>query len=142
MQPRDRLTAKEIQVAALVWQGLTNKDIAAVLRTSEPVVRTICAQRSTNWECGRGWNSRSTWRATAAPPGQRHSGAPRWNRCRRGARLRPGEACRSRTEKRRQPRPLRDILGPATAEVEVTFYALVLSSQSKTVCSRSRLPGN
>ena len=39
MQPRDRLTAKEIQVALLVWQGLTNKDIAAVLRTSEQVVK-------------------------------------------------------------------------------------------------------
>jgi len=39
MQPRDRLTAKEIQVASLVWQGLTNKDIAAVLGTSEQVVK-------------------------------------------------------------------------------------------------------
>jgi len=39
MQPRDRLSAKEVQVALLVWQGLTNKDIAAVLRTSEQVVK-------------------------------------------------------------------------------------------------------
>jgi DNA-binding CsgD family transcriptional regulator len=39
MQPRDRLSAKEIQVATLVWQGLTNKDIAAVLGTSEQVVK-------------------------------------------------------------------------------------------------------
>jgi DNA-binding CsgD family transcriptional regulator len=39
MQPRDRLSAKEIQVATLVWQGLTNKDIAAVIRTSEQVVK-------------------------------------------------------------------------------------------------------
>ncbi|HSZ64433.1 MAG TPA: helix-turn-helix transcriptional regulator [Terriglobales bacterium] len=39
MQPRDRLTAKEVQVATLVWQGLTNKDIAGVLRTSEQVVK-------------------------------------------------------------------------------------------------------
>jgi len=39
MQPRDRLTAKEVQVATLVWQGLTNKDIALVLRTSEQVVK-------------------------------------------------------------------------------------------------------
>jgi len=39
MQPRDRLTSKEIQVASLVWQGLTNKDIASVLRTSEQVVK-------------------------------------------------------------------------------------------------------
>ncbi len=39
MQPRDQLTAKEIQVATLVWQGLTNRDIAGVLRTSEQVVK-------------------------------------------------------------------------------------------------------
>jgi DNA-binding CsgD family transcriptional regulator len=39
MQPRDRLTTKEIQVASLVWQGLTNKDIASVLGTSEQVVK-------------------------------------------------------------------------------------------------------
>jgi len=39
MQPRDRLTTKEIQVATLVWQGLTNRDIAGVLGTSEQVVK-------------------------------------------------------------------------------------------------------
>ena len=39
MQPRDRLTAKEIQVAILVWQGLTNEAIAGVLLTSEQVVK-------------------------------------------------------------------------------------------------------
>jgi DNA-binding CsgD family transcriptional regulator len=39
MQPRDRLTIKEVQVATLVWQGLTNKDIARVLVTSEQVVK-------------------------------------------------------------------------------------------------------
>ena len=39
MQPRDRLSAKEMQVATLVWQGLTNKDIARVLITSEQVVK-------------------------------------------------------------------------------------------------------
>jgi len=45
MQPRDRLTAKEIQVATLVWQGLTNKDIAGVLLTSEQVVKKLPAHR-------------------------------------------------------------------------------------------------
>jgi DNA-binding CsgD family transcriptional regulator len=39
MQPRDRLTPKEVQIATLVWQGLTNKDIAQVLITSEQVVK-------------------------------------------------------------------------------------------------------
>ena len=39
MQPRDRLTAKEIQVATLVWQGRTNPEIASLLITSEQVVK-------------------------------------------------------------------------------------------------------
>ncbi len=39
MPPRDRLTVKEVQVATLVWQGLTNRDIARVLSTSEQVVK-------------------------------------------------------------------------------------------------------
>ena len=39
MQPRDRVTSKEIQVATLVWEGLTNKEIAGVLGTSEQVVK-------------------------------------------------------------------------------------------------------
>jgi len=39
MQPGDRLTSKEVQVATLVWQGLTNKDIASVIGTSEQVVK-------------------------------------------------------------------------------------------------------
>src|ERR1700758_3329405 len=34
MQPRDQLTQKEIQVATLVWEGLTNRDIAKVIGTS------------------------------------------------------------------------------------------------------------
>jgi DNA-binding CsgD family transcriptional regulator len=39
MPPRDRLTAKEIQVALLVWQGLTNRDIAERMGTTEQVVK-------------------------------------------------------------------------------------------------------
>ena len=35
MHPRDQLTAKEIQVATLVWEGLTNRDIAKVIGTTE-----------------------------------------------------------------------------------------------------------
>ena len=37
--PRDQLTAKEIQVATLVWEGLTNRDIAKVIGTTEQVVK-------------------------------------------------------------------------------------------------------
>jgi len=39
MQPRDQLTQKEIQVATLVWEGLTNRDIAKVIGTSEQVAK-------------------------------------------------------------------------------------------------------
>jgi DNA-binding NarL/FixJ family response regulator len=39
MQPQDRLTPKEVQVAILVWEGLTNRDIAKRLSTTEQVVK-------------------------------------------------------------------------------------------------------
>ena len=39
MQPRDRLTMKEMQVALLVWQGLTNREIAQAIGTTEQVVK-------------------------------------------------------------------------------------------------------
>jgi DNA-binding NarL/FixJ family response regulator len=37
--PRDRLTAKERIVATLVWEGLTNRDIAGRIHTREQVVK-------------------------------------------------------------------------------------------------------
>jgi DNA-binding NarL/FixJ family response regulator len=39
MPPRDRLTAKEVQVALLVWQGLMNREIAVRMGTTEQVVK-------------------------------------------------------------------------------------------------------
>ena len=39
MQPRERLTAKEMQVAALVWEGQTNREIAKAIGTTEQVVK-------------------------------------------------------------------------------------------------------
>jgi DNA-binding NarL/FixJ family response regulator len=39
MQPRERLTAKETQIATLVWEGLTNREIAAEIGTTEQVVK-------------------------------------------------------------------------------------------------------
>jgi len=39
MQPRDRLTDKEVQVATLVWEGLTNREIARIIGTTEQVVK-------------------------------------------------------------------------------------------------------
>ena len=34
MPPRDQLTAKEIRVATLVWEGLTNREIAKIIGTT------------------------------------------------------------------------------------------------------------
>ena len=39
MQPCDRLTAKEIQVATLVWAGQTNREIGKVIGTTEQVIK-------------------------------------------------------------------------------------------------------
>jgi DNA-binding NarL/FixJ family response regulator len=39
MQPRERLTAKGMQVAALVWEGQTNREIAHTIGTTEQVVK-------------------------------------------------------------------------------------------------------
>ena len=39
MQPRDQLTAKEIRIATLVWEGLTNREIGKIIGTTEQVVK-------------------------------------------------------------------------------------------------------
>ena len=39
MQPCECLTIKEMQVATLVWEGLTNRQIATIMGTSEQVVK-------------------------------------------------------------------------------------------------------
>jgi DNA-binding NarL/FixJ family response regulator len=38
-RPRDRLTAKPIQIADLVWQGLRNREIGKIIGTTEPVIK-------------------------------------------------------------------------------------------------------
>jgi DNA-binding NarL/FixJ family response regulator len=39
MTPRDGLTRKEIEVATMVWEGLTNREIGNHMGTSEQVVK-------------------------------------------------------------------------------------------------------
>ncbi len=39
MPPRDQLTVKEAQVAFMVWEGMTNRDIAGHLNTTEQVIK-------------------------------------------------------------------------------------------------------
>ncbi len=49
MQPRDQLTAKEIRVATLVWEGLTNREIAK----TELIQRKQAFRKSAAWFCYR-----------------------------------------------------------------------------------------
>ena len=39
MMPCERLTPKETQVATLVWEGLTNREIGKLMNTTEQVVK-------------------------------------------------------------------------------------------------------
>ena len=39
MTPREHLTPKEIQIAILVWEGLTNREIGRIIGTSEQVIK-------------------------------------------------------------------------------------------------------
>ena len=39
MTPRERLTPKEIQIAILVWEGLTNREISKIVGTTEQVIK-------------------------------------------------------------------------------------------------------
>jgi DNA-binding NarL/FixJ family response regulator len=39
MTPCERLTPKEIQIALLVWEGLTNREIGKIVGTSEQVIK-------------------------------------------------------------------------------------------------------
>jgi DNA-binding NarL/FixJ family response regulator len=37
--PRERLTPREVQVAILVWEGLTNREIGKIVGTTEQVIK-------------------------------------------------------------------------------------------------------
>lgn len=39
MTPRECLTPKEIQIATLVWEGLTNREISRIIGTTEQVIK-------------------------------------------------------------------------------------------------------
>jgi DNA-binding NarL/FixJ family response regulator len=39
MQPRNRLTPREVEVATLVWEGMTNREIGHTIGTTEQVVK-------------------------------------------------------------------------------------------------------
>jgi DNA-binding NarL/FixJ family response regulator len=39
MTPCEHLTPKEVQIASLVWEGLTNREIGRIVGTSEQVIK-------------------------------------------------------------------------------------------------------
>jgi DNA-binding NarL/FixJ family response regulator len=41
MSPCDQLNQREIQVATMVWEGKTNPEIAAILGSTEQVVKNL-----------------------------------------------------------------------------------------------------
>jgi DNA-binding NarL/FixJ family response regulator len=84
MQPCECLTIKEMQVATLVWEGLTNRQIATIMGTSEQVVKNYL--RTTFDKLGV-WSrlelalyvarqGGAGWRDTRNPPSQSSSQSP------------------------------------------------------------------
>ena len=39
MTPREQLTPREIQIASLVWEGRTNREISRIVGTTEQVIK-------------------------------------------------------------------------------------------------------
>lgn len=39
MTPREQLTPKEVEIARLVWEGMTNREISRIVATSEQVIK-------------------------------------------------------------------------------------------------------
>jgi hypothetical protein len=72
MQPCECLTPKEMQVATLVWEGLTNRQIAAIIGTSEQVVKNYLRTTCDKLGSGAGWSWRCMWPAKVVPPGGIH----------------------------------------------------------------------
>jgi FixJ family two-component response regulator len=73
MQPRERLTSKELQVAALVWEGSTNREIARVIDTTEQVVKNYLRNTFDKLGSGAVWSWLSVLPATAAGGGSKSS---------------------------------------------------------------------
>jgi len=82
MQPCECLTTKEMHVATLVWEGLTNRQIAAVIGTSEQVVKNYLRTTFDKLGVGADWNWRCMWPGKAAQPGGRRGMCLRKPLCR------------------------------------------------------------
>ncbi len=116
--PRHGLTVKERVVAAPVWEGLTHRDIADRIHTSEQVEKTICALLSTSWARGAAWSWLYRSRAMAGRDGRVRSSRAK---------------ARSRQESRGAPRDLRIQLG----QTQRSFLAGI-PRNGRMICSFCR----
>jgi len=69
MQPPERLSPKETQVAALVWEGQTNREIAKAIGTTEQVVKNYLRNTFDKLAYGAVWSWLSMLPGTAARDG-------------------------------------------------------------------------
>jgi len=58
LRVRDRLTAKELRIVALIVQGYKNKEIATQLGTTEQVIKNYLRNVTTRSACRTVWNWR------------------------------------------------------------------------------------
>ncbi len=58
LRVRDRLTAKELRIVALIVQGYKNKEIATQLGTTSRSLRIICVMFMTRLVCRTDWSWR------------------------------------------------------------------------------------
>jgi len=79
MLPRDQVTAKEIQVTTLAWGGLTNREIAKIIGTTEQVVKNYLRTAFDKLGIWSRLGSPFMWPAMGAPTGLRNA-IRRWNR--------------------------------------------------------------
>ncbi len=74
MQPREQLTLKETQVAALVWEGHTNREIAKAIGTTEQVGKNYLRNTFDKLGAGAAWSWPSMLPGTAASAGGKNLG--------------------------------------------------------------------
>jgi hypothetical protein len=76
MTPRECLTPKEIQIAILVWEGLTNRGSAGSSAPANRSSRIIFETRLTSSASGAGWSWPCTSPAMVEKTGRRPTACP------------------------------------------------------------------
>ena len=76
MTPRECLTPKEIQIAILVWEGLTKREIGRIIGTSEQVIKNHLRNTLDQLGVWTGWNWPCTSPAMAERTGRKPTACP------------------------------------------------------------------